>query len=247
MTAITSNAEAIITCRNVSVAYGRQEVIHDVSLQISRGSFLPFVGPNGAGKTTLLRAILGLIRPSRGEIITPFGTSPPGYVPQHRTIDPLYPVSVRQIAAMGLYPKLGWWRRGSKELRRTVRDALEEFGLGDHAHKTFSELSGGMKQKAMLARAFVSGAEVFIMDEPTSQLDEKSEKEVFAHLLRLSRREGKTVLMAVHGMHEVLELPARICLVEHGRVRLVETSDVFQARPVETGDTANDNGAKGGR
>ena len=247
MTPTTSNKDAIITCRNVSIAYGRQEVIHDVSLEIPRGSFLPFVGPNGAGKTTLLRAILGLIRPRRGEIITPFGTSPPGYVPQHRTIDPLYPVSVRQIAAMGLYPKLGWWRRGPKKLRLTVQKALEEFGLGDHANKIFSELSGGMKQKAMLARAFVSGADVFIMDEPTSQLDEKSEKEVFAHLLRLSRREGKTVLIAVHGMHEVLELPPRVCLVEHGRIRLAETSDVFPARLAPSGDIDNDNGVKGGR
>ncbi|MCP4376051.1 MAG: ABC transporter ATP-binding protein [bacterium] len=245
MTATTPDSNAIITCRNVSIAYGRQEVIHDVSMEIARGSFLPFVGPNGAGKTTLLRAILGLIRPRRGEIITPFRTSPPGYVPQHRTIDPLYPVSVRQITAMGLYPKLGWWRRGSKKLRRTVLEALEEFGLGDHADKTFSELSGGMKQKAMLARAFVSGAEIFIMDEPTSQLDEESEKEVFAHLLRLSRREGKTVLMAVHGMHEVLELPQRVCLVEHGRVRLAETSDVFPARPAPHG--INGNNAMGGR
>jgi manganese/zinc/iron transport system ATP- binding protein len=230
MTVTTPNTEAIITCRNVSIAYGRQEVIHDVSLEIPRGSFLPFVGPNGAGKTTLLRAILGLIRPRRGEIITPFRISPPGYVPQHRTIDPLYPVSVRQITAMGLYPKLGWWRRGSKELRRNVHKALDEFGLGDHASKIFSELSGGMKQKVMLARAFVSGAEVFIMDEPTSQLDETSEKEVFAHLLRLSRDEGKTVLMAVHGMHEVPDLPARVCLVEHGRVRLTETSEGFPTR-----------------
>ena len=247
MTAITPNAEAIITCRNVSIAYGRQEVIHDVSLEISRGSFLPFVGPNGAGKTTLLRAILGLIRPCRGEIITPFRASPPGYVPQHRTIDPLYPVSVRQIAAMGLYPKLGWWRRGPKKLRRTIEEALEEFDLGDHANKTFSELSGGMKQKAMLARAFISGAEVFIMDEPTSQLDEKSEKEVFAHLLRLSRNEGKTVLIAVHGMHEVLELPPRVCFVDHGCVRLAEASDVFPARPAPSGDTDTDNGTRGGR
>ena len=227
MTVTTPNTEAIIACRNVSIAYGRQEVIHDVSLDIPRGSFLPFVGPNGAGKTTLLRAILGLIRPRCGQIITPFGALRPGYVPQHGTIDPLYPVSLRQIIEMGLYPQLGWWRRAAKKFKRTVQEALEEFGLGDHADKTFSELSGGMKQKAMLARAFVSGAEVFIMDEPTSQLDEQSEKDVFAHLLRLSRREGKTVLMAVHGMHEVLELPPRVCLVEHGRVRLADTSEVF--------------------
>ncbi len=227
MSATAPNTEAIITCRNVSISYGRQEVIHNASLEIPRGAFMPFVGPNGAGKTTLLRAILGLIRPRRGEIVTPFGALRPGYVPQHGTIDPLYPVSLRQIIAMGLYPQLSWWRRTSKKLKRSVQEALDEFGLGDHADKTFSELSGGMKQKAMVARAFVSRAEVFIMDEPTSQLDEESEKDVFAHLLRLSRDEGKTVLMAVHGLHEILEAPQQVCLVEHGKVRLAETSGLF--------------------
>ena len=214
------NREPIIICRHVSVAYGRQEVLHDVCLEIPRGAFLPFVGPNGAGKTTLLRAILGLLRPRRGEIVTPFATAPPGYVPQQGAIDTLYPVSVRQIVAMGLYPRLGWWRRPRPPHRRTVEDALREFDLTRHAGKTFAELSGGMKQKALLARALASGADVFIMDEPTSQLDEPSEREVLAHLRRLSVQEGKTVLLAFHGLHELDDAPPLVCFVDHGLVRL---------------------------
>jgi len=241
-----STPDPIITCRHVGIAYGRQEVVHDVCLEIPRGSFLPFVGPNGAGKTTLLRAILGLIRPRRGEIITPFRTRPAGYVPQQRTIDPLYPVSVRQIVAMGLYPQLGWWRRPSRRLRRIVQEALEAFGLGDHARKTFSELSGGMKQKALLARAFVSGADVFVMDEPTSQLDEESENEVFAHLLRLSSDEGKTVLLAIHGLRDIGDLGPQVCLVEHGRVRLVSTSEAFSPHRMRPDNPTGGNSNKGG-
>ncbi len=220
-------SDAIIVCEHVSVAYGRDEVLHDVCVQIERGAFLPVVGPNGAGKTTLLRVILGLTRPRRGRIRTPFHRCPPGYVPQHKSIDPLFPVSVRQIVMMGLYPHLGWWRRLSKANRDSVQTALEQLGLADHANKAFRELSGGMKQKALIARALVSGAEVLVMDEPSSELDEQSEREILAHLCRLSKEEGKTVILAHHGLDHVAELTPVLCLVNHGRVSLARTGDLL--------------------
>jgi len=211
----------VIACEHVFMSYGRQEVLHDVCLEIQAGTLLPFVGPNGAGKTTLLRAILGLLKPRRGVIRTPFHRSAPGYVPQQQSIDPLYPVSTRQIVEMGLFPQLGWWRRPNGAQRKIVNEVLERFGLAAHASKTVGELSGGMKQKALLARALVSGAEVFIMDEPTSELDEQSEKEVLGHFMRLCNEQGKTVLIAHHGVHDAGALAARVCLVNHGRVQLV--------------------------
>ena len=214
------DGEPVVACRHVCVSYGRQEVLHNVCLDIQRGAFVAFVGPNGAGKTTLLRTILGLIRPQSGAVITPFDTSPPGYVPQQRSIDPLYPVSVRQLVAMGLYPQLGWWRRPSSDHRRTVQDALVRFGLAEHAHKTFAELSGGMKQKVMLARALATGADVFIMDEPTTHLDQQSEEEVLAHLLKLNTDQNKTVLLASHSISALAQLSSQVCVVDRGRVRL---------------------------
>ena len=223
----TVSAEPIIVCDHVCVAYGDQEVLHDASLEIPRGALLPFVGPNGAGKTTLLRTILGLIKPRRGRIRTPFDRAPPGYVPQQKSIDPLYPVSVRQIVMMGLYPKTGWWRRPRGEDRRAVDQTLAWLGLDRHARKTFSELSGGMKQKALIARALVSGAEVLILDEPTSELDEASERETFDRLSRLSRDEGKTVLLAHHGLDRLVEKAPVVAVVNHGRVRLARTAEVL--------------------
>jgi len=210
----------IVACEHVAVAYGRQEVVHDASLEVRAGMLLPFVGPNGAGKTTLLRAILGLISPVRGVIRTPFGRSPAGYVPQQKAIDPLYPVTTRQIVEMGLYPELGWWRRPNLEQKARVASVLERFGLSAHQYKTFGELSGGMKQKTMLARALVSGAEVFVLDEPTSELDEESEREVLSHLVAMTRGEGKTVLMAHHGLEQAAALTPTVCVVHHGRVCL---------------------------
>ena len=182
-----SEPQPIIRCRGLTVGYGREAVLRGVELEVPRGAFLPFVGPNGAGKTTLLRAILGLLRPLAGTIETPFRRSPPGYVPQQKAIDPLYPLSAEQIALMGLYPRLGWWRRPTAADRKLLDAVFEELGLSPHRRKTYGELSGGTKQKTLIARAFLSGAEVFIMDEPTSELDEASEDGVLGHLARLSR------------------------------------------------------------
>ena len=212
--------DPIIICDNLCVSYGREDVLRDVKLTVNRGAFLPFVGPNGAGKTTLLRTILGLIKPRKGTVRTSFYPPYAGYVTQHKEIDPLYPVSVRQIVMMGLYPQLGWWRRPAPDHRRAVREALDRFGLLEHRDKTFSELSGGMKQKALLARAFVTNAEVLIMDEPTSDLDVESEKDVLGHLLRLNRECGRTVLLAIHGIARIRDFSGTIIRIDHGQVQV---------------------------
>lgn len=224
----------LIVCEGVCMSYGRQEVLHDVSLEIEAGSLLPFVGPNGAGKTTLLRGILGLLKPTGGRIRTPFHRAPPGYVPQQKAIDPLYPVTTRQIVEMGLFPELGWWRQPNRGQRVRVDGVLERFGLAGHQRKTFGELSGGMKQKALLARAFVSGAEVFIMDEPTSELDEASEREVLGYLKALCSEDGKTVLLAHHGIDQAGAFATHVCVVNHGRVRLQDARDAGAAMDADS-------------
>ena len=111
-----------------------------------------------------------------------------------------------------------------------MQRVLEQFNLAEHAKKTFGELSGGMRQKAMIARALAGGAEVFIMDEPTSELDEQSEKDLLGHLFRLSKEQGKTVLLAHHGLDHISELAPVLCMVNHGRVSLVKTRDVVSSR-----------------
>lgn len=216
-------ADSIIRCKDVCVAYGRNEVLHRVNLDIPAGAFLPFTGPNGAGKTTLLRAILGLVPLRNGRIATPFHRAPAGYVPQQKVIDPLYPVSVRQIVEMGLHRQR--WRLGglTPEQRRAVDAALDQLGMKEHAGKTFRELSGGMKQKVLIARAFVGGAEVIILDEPTSELDDQSEREVMTHLLELNRKHGITVLMVHHDLERVATLADSMCQVRHGKAEIIST------------------------
>jgi len=210
-----------IRCRNLSAGYGSERVLSDVNLDIPQGVFLPFVGPNGAGKTTLLRVFLGLLKPLQGTLKTSFNDAAPGYVPQFKSIDPLFPVTVRAVVTMGLYTSLGWWRRPSKEQRRQVSQVMEELRLAPFAEKNYRELSGGNKQKALIARALVSGAEVFILDEPSSELDEATERDVFHHLISLVRERAKTVLMAHHGIeHPLVREFDQVCWVSQGQAKL---------------------------
>ncbi len=212
---------SIITCKDVCVAYGRTEVLHQVNLEIPDGIFLPFTGPNGSGKTSLLRAILGLIPIRKGRIHSPFQQNAAGYVPQHKVIDPLFPVSVRQIVEMGLYPKRRLFRPLSAEQHDAAENALDMLNMAEHTDKTFRELSGGMKQKTLIARALVSEPDVIIMDEPTSELDEQSEQEVLGHLIKLNRQYGKTVLMAHHDLELMGTLTSNMCQVRHGKAVIV--------------------------
>jgi ABC-type Mn2+/Zn2+ transport system ATPase subunit len=212
--------EPIIICRGLQVSYGREPVLRGVNLSVGKGDFLPLVGPNGAGKTTLLRALIGLVRPSAGAIETPFGKEPPGYVPQQGVIDPMFPVPVSQIVAMGLYPRLGWWRRNGRKGHEAVGRVLERLGLKDHGHKVFAELSGGMRQKALIARALVAGPEVLILDEPTAGLDQESQVEIMNHLKRINRQDGCTIVMAHHGEDLLDGIADAVCQVRHGQIKM---------------------------
>jgi manganese/zinc/iron transport system ATP- binding protein len=131
---------------------------------------------------------------------------------------------------MGLYPQVGWWRRISRAQKEAVQRALEELNLAEHAAKTFGELSGGMRQKAFIARAVVGQADVFIMDEPTSELDEQSEKDLLGHLHRLSKEQGKTVLLAHHGLNHICDMAPLLCVFNHGHVSMVKTEEVRASR-----------------
>lgn len=220
------SAAPVIVCRGLAVAYGGREVLSGVDLAIPRGALLPVVGPNGAGKSTLLKALLGLV-PSRGEIRRDFGARPPAYVPQRAALDPLFPLTVRDLVAMGLYPELGPWRRAGADGRARIAAALDRFGIAALAGRRLDELSGGQFQKALLARAVVSRAEALFLDEPTSGLDAASEKELLALLRELNTRDGRTVVWVHHRLDQCAALAAQACFVDgNGGARIVPVGEV---------------------
>ena len=227
---IAEQSEAIITCENIVVGYGSDIVLKNVSLRFPGGKYILLMGPNGAGKTTLIKAILGLISLRSGSIITPFSVKPPGYVPQQKSIDPLFPVNVRQIVEMGLYSELGWWKRKCSKCRQVIDETLERFNLLEHDRKLFSELSAGMRQKALIARAFVNGCDVFILDEPTSELDQQTECEVSEHLHRLVKEQNKTVIVVHHGLGFTVDHSDLICMVNHGKATMLKPHESISVR-----------------
>src|SRR6266705_2030888 len=141
--------EALISLRDVSLGYDGRPVLQQVSMTIERGEFLALLGPNGAGKTTLLRGVLGLIPVLAGRIEYGFdrSTSPPGYVPQRETLDPIFPLTVREVVLMGTYARLAPLRPVGRRQRQLAADCLAQVGLADLADRPFWALSGGQKQR----------------------------------------------------------------------------------------------------
>ena len=221
------NTPPVIQCRGMTVAYGRDVVLEKIHLTVPRGALLPFVGPNGGGKTTLLKACLGLIPHQEGELVCDFGAYPPAYVPQQKQIDPIYPVSVRDLVCMGLYPETGCWGRLNRDQVARVDEVIARFGLLRHQHKHFGELSGGLRQKTLLARAVVSRAEVLVLDEPTAGLDAASEADMLALIRNLHQLERKTVLWVHHRLDQCAAFSQQVCWVDKQSVRLRALSEVL--------------------
>ena len=122
----------IIEASGLTIGYGKETILSEVDLAVPEGVLLPFIGPNGTGKTSLLKAFLGIIPVRSGSLVRRFGRIAPGYVPQQKHLDPLYPVSVRKIVTMGLYSELGFWKRPNREQRRRIDQTLERFNLSRH-------------------------------------------------------------------------------------------------------------------
>lgn len=167
-------------------------------MAIEQGRFATIVGPNGGGKTTLFKLILGLIRPSRGEVLV-LGRPPGdvrcsmGYVPQSSRFDPLFPVRVSDVTRMGC---LGGNVGRRSEMRDRLMGALEAVGLENLAGRWFNSLSGGQKQRVLIARALAGSPEVLLLDEPTSNVDLSAEEMILETLEGL--RGKMTILLVTH-------------------------------------------------
>jgi zinc transport system ATP-binding protein len=214
--ASTVAEEVVIEFGGVWFSYDGLPVLEDVDLAIRRGEFACIVGPNGGGKTTLLKLALGLIAPDRG-LLRVLGRPPRrvrprlGYTPQYVQFDAEFPASVMDVVLMG---RLGIGRSIGpcrKEDRRAARDALAEVGLADHEKRSFAGLSGGQRQRVLIARALAARPDVLLMDEPTSNLDPRTEGELHDLLHRLN--ENATIALVSHDVGFVCEMVHRVICV----------------------------------
>ena len=176
----------MIKLENVTLGYGRDIVIQNCSLRVKDGKFILLIGPNGAGKTTLLRAVLGFIKPFSGRIVSTIEGSEIGYVPQFSSIDVINPVRVSDLIYMG--------KDFEQVIDETYMSKISDLlGIKSYLTKSYRDLSGGMKQRVLLARAMAAGPRLLVLDEPTSQIDPDSEKVIMDYLLKL--HEDKHLLL----------------------------------------------------
>ncbi|MFH1259437.1 MAG: metal ABC transporter ATP-binding protein [Elusimicrobiota bacterium] len=216
--------ETLIQFKEVTFAYGKKTVFSDLSFSINKNDFIGIVGANGSGKTTILKGILGLIKPQNGRIDKPDNLVY-GYVPQSNTIDNIFPFTVLEIVKMGLYNKVSIFRRFNKEEKERIFSVLEQTGIEAYTSIPYRDLSGGLKQRALLARALVNEPGVLVLDEPTNDLDISSEKAIMDLIKGLHETEKITVIMVSHLVNVVINYVKNIGFID---------TDKFEIHPIDS-------------
>lgn len=193
----------LIKINDLNVIFGDQAAISDVNLNIQHGEFIGLIGPNGAGKSTLLRAILGLNTNIKGKV-TIAKDCHIGYVPQSGIAkNQQIPMSVAEIVGLET-PRLN--------RREIITRALDEISMSEYINRPYKELSGGQQQRVLIAKALVGNPNLMILDEPTTGIDEQSQK-IFFNILRRLQSKGITIIMVSHDVEMVLSLVTRVvCL-----------------------------------
>ncbi len=218
-----------VEVHDLTVAYHTQPVLWDVDFALPPGRLVAVIGPNGAGKSTLLKAILGLVPLTAGWVEI-FGRPPReqrariGYVPQRESVDWDFPTDALDVVLMGLYGRLGWFRRPGRRERERALNALAQVGMAAFARRQIGQLSGGQQQRVFLARALVQDAALYFMDEPFAGVDAATERTI-AGLLRELRSAGKTVVAVHHDLQTVREYFDWVVLLN---LRLVAAGPVEQ-------------------
>jgi manganese/zinc/iron transport system ATP- binding protein len=232
-----AGAVPAIEVHDLTVAYRTQPVLWDVDLQLPEGRLIAIVGPNGAGKSTLLKAVLGLVPTVTGWVQI-FGEpyarrrSWVGYVPQRESVDWDFPTSALDVVTMGLYGRIGWFRRPSRHHRETALACLEKVGMKDLAHRQISQLSGGQQQRVFLARALAQDARLYLMDEPFAGVDATTERAILA-LLKELRNTGRTVVAVHHDLQTVAEYFDHVVLLNMRLVAAGPVTTTFTAENLQ--------------
>jgi zinc transport system ATP-binding protein len=187
----------IIEINDVDFSFEKETVLKDVNLTIPHGDFAAIIGPNGGGKTTLLKLILGLLTPTKGNILVD-GKSPQkasrsiGYVPQNVHVNRSFPVTALDVVLMGMI------NNDSGADRSIARATLARMEMEGYADRKIGALSGGQRQRVFIARALVSGPRLLLLDEPTASIDAKGQADFYRLLKELNNE--ITILLVSHDL-----------------------------------------------
>jgi zinc/manganese transport system ATP-binding protein len=225
---------AVVELEHASIRIGGRTVLADVSFAINAGEFIGVLGPNGAGKTTLMRAILGLLPPSAGQIRV-FGRTPQrgdrtiGYLPQLRTVLP--DLRVRGLDFIG--SSLNGERWGLPSLtrpdRRMIEATLDAVGARDLAQRALSDMSGGERQRLLLAQALIGAPKLLLLDEPLISLDARHQEVAIDVVRKVCRERGITVLFSAHELNQLLGAIDRVLYLGNSQAVLGAVDEVVTA------------------
>jgi len=192
---------SLIDIKNLSLGYDGNIVLKNVNLKIEENDFICVVGPNGSGKSTLIKGILGLIKPISGTItFNNLKQNFIGYMPQETKVDSNFPASVLEIVLSGTLNKKRVSLFYTKEDKKLAIKNLKILGIENLKNKHFSELSGGQRQKVLLARSLCATSKLLILDEPSNNLDSKSKKNLYDILTNLNKNYDITIIMITHDL-----------------------------------------------
>lgn len=216
---------AVFSAKNANIGYSQTPVLTGITLSLGPGHALALIGPNGSGKTTLMRALLGSAQVISGEVSCPLDFL--GYVPQNSDIDLSFPINVRQVVEMGMYPKTKLLRPLSREQKEAVSAALEQIGLVERARERFGTLSGGQRQRVLVARALVAKPRMVLLDEPFNGLDEPN-REALLSLINQAKAQGTAFMISTHDYRVATEVCDESLIVAGRQVAYGPTAQVFR-------------------
>ncbi|MBT6563324.1 MAG: metal ABC transporter ATP-binding protein, partial [Candidatus Scalindua sp.] len=214
----------MIKFSNVQLGYGKRVVLNALNFEIQKGDFFGIVGPNGAGKTTLLKAILGLLKPVKGEInFLKNGKGHKksiGYVPQHASVDEIFPVTTLEMVLMGRYAKMGIFKRPKNRDYKIANKMLKNVGMKNLSKRNYRELSGGQKQRTLIARAMVSEPDILILDEPVEGMDVQGEIAIMELIKVLHAEYSLTAILVCHDLNIVANYVKTLSIIHKNTLKL---------------------------
>lgn len=213
-----------ICIKDLEFGYSKEKILRGINLNILSGEHVSILGPNGAGKSTLIKCMDGLLKPQKGNIIVDDMSiinmkreeisKKIGYVPQSSTS--LFMLKVFDMVLLGRRPHTTW--RSSDKDKKKVLNALRLLNIEHLAMKNFNELSGGQRQKVIIARAIVQETDVLLLDEATSNLDIRHQLEVMSIIRKLVDDLGISVAMIVHDLNIAARFSDKIIIMNEGKI-----------------------------
>lgn len=217
----------MIEVRGLCFSYeGENYVLKDIDIKIQKGEIVTLLGPNGCGKTTLLKCMNALLEPVKGQVLFAGReirelkrheiAKHIAYVPQeHKTS---FPYTVLDVVLLGRVPYIGLFSTPGKPDIDTASDVLKSIGIYHLKDRIYTHISGGERKLCLIARALCSGAEVLLLDEPTSNLDLKHQTDLLRIIRHLSSSKRQTVLMTIHDPNLAMLVSDRVIMMKNGSI-----------------------------